>query len=59
MRRRHEAVLVADADDRPRHEAAARAAEQALTLVEERRRHEDAMRAAQSAASQTSNPTTR
>ena len=51
MRRRHEAVLVADADDRPRHEAAARAAEQALTLVEERRRHEDSMRATLSAVS--------
>jgi hypothetical protein len=51
MRRRHEAVLVADADDRPRHEAAARAAEQALTLAEERRCHMDAMRATLSAAS--------
>jgi hypothetical protein len=49
-RRCHEAVM-ADADDRPRHEAAARAAEQALTLVEERRRHEDAMRATLSAVS--------
>ncbi len=47
----YEAVLVADANNRPCHELAARAAEQALTLVEGRRRHEDAMRAALSAAS--------
>jgi hypothetical protein len=43
--------LVADADNQSRHEAAARAAEQALTLVKERRQHKDALRAALSAAS--------
>ena len=42
-------MLVADADNQSRHEAATRAAEQVLTLVKERCQHKDAMRAALSA----------
>ena len=46
----HEAVLVADADNQSRHEAAARAVEQALTLIKERRQHKPTLSAASTLA---------